>query len=557
MSSLSIKDAVRLAREHQLAGRFADAEALYRAVLERWPNHADALHLMGLLAHQTGKHDRAVELIRQAIEARPLRAGYHHNLGIILRTLGRTEEATRSFRRAIALEPGAADALSELGTCLMELDRIGEAEAAFRRAISLKPDWADAHNRLAGLLGATGRHNEAVEAAHRAIALNPEASESHNNLGASLISLGRYDDAQTAIETALRLDTKRPEAWSNLASLRKAQGDLDGALEAYDRAIELRSDLAAEARWNRSLVRLLKGDLAGGFEEFQWIRQSPLYPQAPVYRQPQWDGANLEGRRIVLWAEQGLGDTIQFARYAPLVAQRGGRVHIVCAESLKTLLQTVPSVERVCGEGEALPDFDVHCAMLLLPQIFRTTLNSIPAEVPYLSADPRKVESWRSRVNAEDGLLKAGVAWAGSPAHRDDRARSCAADELFPLTQVTGVRLFSLQKGSAARQGSQFRLAITDLTHDLHDFADTAALIANLDLVITVDTAVAHLAGAMAKPVWLMLPWVPDWRWMMGRSDSPWYPTARLFRQPAAGDWKTVIGSVARALESFSKGEAP
>jgi hypothetical protein len=319
---------------------------------------------------------------------------------------------------------------------------------------------------------------------------------------------------------------------------------LDEAEASFRRAIELRTDFA-DAHNDLAMCLLLRGDFSQGWQEYEWRWKLPeirrIDPKIPG---PAWDGSPLDGESIFLHAEQGFGDTIQFARYIPMVAQRGARVILACQPEVAPLIRQIEGIERIILPGEPRPACDTHLPLLSLPRIFETRLDTIPAKVPYIHADPERAEHWKSRLAEHAGSLKVGLCWSGRAMHSRDIFRSIPPEQLAPLASVEGVRFFSLQKGAATAPP----IPLIDPTPELHDFSDTAALINNLDLVITVDTAVAHVAGAMGKPVWLLLSFCPDWRWLLERPDSPWYPTARVFRQASAGDWRAVMLDVANAL---------
>jgi tetratricopeptide (TPR) repeat protein len=350
------------------------------------------------------------------------------------------------------------------------------------------------------------------------------------------------------------LQPDRSETYQTLGFILAEQGDREAALAAYEQAISLKPD-NAEAHKNRSLIWLLQGKLAEGWAEYEWRWKCPELPERP-FKQPLWDGSPLEGRTILLHAEQGLGDTIQFIRYAPLVRDRGGKVVVVCQRPLVGLLASCSGIERITAQGDPLPAFDVHAPLASLPRIFGTTLAAVPANVPYLSADARLVERWRQELAPQRGF-KIGIAWQGSPKYRSDAQRSIPLEQFEPLARVPGVQLYSLQKGAGAEQLGRVaaRFAVVDLGGRLDEttgpFLDTAAAIKNLDLVISSDTSIPHLAGALGAPVWLALPCAPDWRWLLDRDDSPWYPSMRLFRQPARGDWQSVFRRMAAELEQI------
>jgi tetratricopeptide (TPR) repeat protein len=468
--------------------------------------------------HQSGLLAEAQVLYRAVLKAQPGDATSMHLLGVLSGQMGDCAAAVRLIRRAIALREDVADYHSNLGSFLIELRQEGAAIAACRRAIALNPDIAEAHLNLGVALAARDELEAAIASFRRAIDLKPDYAQAHNNLGAALKDLGR----------------------------------LEGAADSLREAIAHSGDFA-NAQWNLGLLNLLKGNFAEGWRgyeqrlklpENQWLTKR--------FSQPLWNGEELNGRTILLLAEQGLGDTIQFVRYARLVARRGGRVIVFAPPSLRRLLARVEGIERVVCDRDALPKFDVQCPLLSLPRIFQTRLENIPAEIPYLSADPELAGGWSRRLSAQDRRRRIGLVWAGGSNHKRDRVRSVAPSLFSPLAAVSDARFFSLQKGEAGEQKKLLpaELELIDWTSGLGDFADTAALVAHLDLVITVDTAVAHLAGAMGKPVWLALPFILDWRWMLERMDSPWYPTMRLFRQPRRGDWCSVMQEMTTALRA-------
>jgi hypothetical protein len=405
----------------------------------------------------------------------------------------------------------------------------------------------EAHNHLGHALKEAHRLDEAIAACRRAIQLKPDYAEAYNNLGAALGELGRIDEAMAACNRALQLQPDYAEAHSNLGIAHADKGQFDEAIAAYNRAMQLQPDFVG-VHWNISLVWLLLGDFQQGWPEFEWRWKSKWLRLQRAFTQPRWDGSPLGGKTILLHSEQGLGDTIQFARYAPLVAQRGGHVILSSPPALARLLESLTGLGQIIAEGNALPRFDVHCPLLSLPLVMGTDcLAAIPGDVPYLRPPTDGQAAWKKRLSADDANLKIGLAWAGRP-HPLGRSIPLAA--LAPLASIPGVSFHSLQTGPAAQQAHEppAKMKLIDYSSDLHDLADTASLIANLDLVITIDTAVAHLAGAMGKPVWTMLKFVPDWRWLLNRSDSPWYPTMRLFRQQRLGNWTDVIAAVAERL---------
>jgi tetratricopeptide (TPR) repeat protein len=450
-------------------------------------------------------------------------------LGATLKLRGRHGEAFRAMHRAAELLPDDEEAQSNLGAALADANELQAAERVHRRALQINPRYAPAYSNLGGVLCRKGRLAEA-EACHRqALAIQPDYAEGHNNLGSTLNDQGRIEEA----------------------------------VASYRRALEIKPDFA-QAHWNESMCKLLLGNFTEGWKQYEWRRlvKPASFSRSELlerhFAQPQWLGSEpLQGKTILLHAEQGLGDTIQFCRYAALAADKGATVILQVPIALKALLTELAGVTYVAAEGETLPPFDFHCPLLSMPLAFGTRLASIPATIPYLFADPAKVGAWRDKLGTagslQSGLLRIGLAWAGNPLHRNDLNRSIPLADFLAIANGHGhgqAGFYCLQKElkPADRVLLDAHREIQYFGNDLHDFADTAALIDLMDLVITVDTAVAHLAAAMGKPVWILLPFQPDWRWLRDREDSPWYPTARLFRQPAMGAWESVLDKVRHAL---------
>jgi tetratricopeptide (TPR) repeat protein len=589
MAQLTIQQAFDLALQHHQAGRLQEAEQLYRQVLAQQPERADAMHNLGLIAHQVGRNDVAVELIRRAIVLNPNNAEAYNNLGNVLKNKGEFDDAIDAYRRAIALNPNFPEVHSNLGNALKDKGQLEEAIAAYRQAIALNPNLPGVHNNLGNALKDKGQLDEAIAAYRQAIALNPNFPEVHSNLGNALKDKGQLEEAIAAYRRAIALRPNYAEAHSNLGNALKERGQLDEAIAAYRRAIALRPNYAEahnnlggvlidqgrldeaiaayrraiafrpgypEAHSNLSLSLLTSGDFQQGWEEHEWRWKCKDFSSPRRnFAQGQWDGCPLENRTILLHAEQGAGDAIQFIRYLPLVAQRGGRIIIECHTELQRLFRTMAGSHQVMAPTQPMPAFDLHCPLVSLPRVFGTNLGNIPKDVPYLHPDAEDAGRWQHRPGEQAPAVKVGLGWAGNPRHKNDRNRSIKLARLAPLGQLPGVRFFSLQKGAAAAEAKTPPpgMELVDWTEELKDFADTAALIANLDLVIAVDTAVVHLAGAMGKPVWTLLPFNSDWRWLLERQDSPWYPTMRLFRQPSRGDWDGVMTRVVEALSLWIK----
>ncbi|HZB93031.1 MAG TPA: tetratricopeptide repeat protein, partial [Stellaceae bacterium] len=477
------------------------------------------------------------------------------NRGIALHHLGQFAAALASFDRALALAPGLADAHANRASALRELRHLPEALASFRRAARLQSGNAEMQANLAraltdraAALAATGQFDEALAAAEEALERRPDLAEAHHNRSLALHARGRFDAALASAERALALRPGFAEAHHNRGVVLQAMARFDEALGSYQEALRHRPDFAA-AHCAEGSCRLLCGDLEQGWAKYEWRWQADG-AGARAFSVPQWRGnADLAGKTILLHAEQGFGDTIQFCRYAPLVAQQGASVLLEAQPPLLPLLRTLAGPVQVVAQGETLPAFDLHSPLLSLPLAFGTTLDTIPASIPYLAASPDRIDKLAMLLPPPTSL-RVGLVWSGNPAHRNDRNRSMALERLAPLLAVPDIACVSLQRDLRADEAAALPRypAVCPLGAALGDFADAAAIVASLDLVIAVDTAVAHLAGALGKRCWLLLPHLPDWRWLLDREDSPWYPTLRLFRQPAPGDWDSVIARVAGEL---------
>ncbi len=462
---------------------------------------------------------------------------------------GRLSQAEQIYRQILARQPAHADALHFLGVINAQKGRHGDAVDLIGRAIAFKPRDADALYNLGKALRAVGRLEESIAAYRRAIVLDPGSSEIRNNLGVALQANGQLDEAVDVFRQATELPASTAEAHNNLGSLTPPESlmrpsPLTVKPLLYDPATP-RHIRILPWRYSRGGISYQLGmNTSGGW------KCAKLTPDRRAFVQPEWDGRPLEGATILLRAEQGFGDAIQFIRYMPLVARRGGNIVVECQKELQRLVQSAAADSKVLARGEPLPPFDLHCSLMGLPRLFGTTIETIPRRVPYLTADLEKTAQWRERLASASDSLKVGLAWAGSKTNTKDRERSIPLSALAPLAGFANVRFHSLQKGKHASllSDAPAGLEITDWTEELKDFADTAALMCNLDLIISVDTAVAHLAGALGKTTWVLLSSAPHWCWLVDREDSPWYPTARLFRQTKKDDWQSVVERVADAL---------
>ncbi|HVW53469.1 MAG TPA: tetratricopeptide repeat-containing glycosyltransferase family protein [Trinickia sp.] len=563
-----IDQLLREAVELQQNGALAEAETVYGEILALRPRHFDALQLLGALALQTGRHEEGVAWLSKALEVDPRHAHVHSNLAFALNALGRHDAALAAANRALALKSGFADALNNRGMALAALERPGEALASFEKALSAKPDFPEAWSNRSCALRDLGHPQDAVASCDQAIALRPNYAEAWSNRGNALSDLNRPLEAQASYERALTAASNLADAWNNLGLTYVDMNRHADALACYERALALAPD-SAETHWNRALCLLQTGELATGFAEYEWRwRRKRIAPSRRDFDAPLWLGDTpLDGKTILLHAEQGLGDTLQFCRYARLVAAQGARVVLEVQPELTRLLAGLDGVSELVTAGEALPPFDCHSPLLSLPLALHTTIATIPARTPYLLADCAASARFRTRIEEVAGApsLKVGLVWAGGhrphvpELRKNDARRSLAYDRFAPIVEVPGVQFFSLQKGenaahqlSAMRERHEPSQRVIDWTSELTDFADTAALVDNLDLVISVDTSTAHLAGALNKPVWILNRLDTCWRWMLEREDSPWYPSARLFRQPALGDWDSVIESIASALTALA-----
>jgi tetratricopeptide (TPR) repeat protein len=532
--------------------QFPEAEACFERLLQLQPDHADALYNLGNAKARQGDLPAAIACYRSALDLKPTCPEFHFNLARALQATGELQEAATALREAAALAPSDADTHHHLGIVLLELEDFPAAADAFHRTLTLRPDFPEALSNLAVALQQQDDYANAGNLLRRAIALKPSLAEAHCNLGGNLWRLGDLAGAVDSCRRAVELNPTLRRAHSNLAHALSDQGDLDAAMESYRRAVALEPE-CSELHHYIAIAQLLRGEFSLGWQGYEnrWQTKG-LRKFRRDFSQPLWRGEPLAGRRILLHAEQGLGDTLHFVRYVPLVAERGGDVLLEVPPELRRVLSGIAGAAEILTRGETLPDFEWHCPLLSLPLAFHTELGTIPANVPYLRTDPAAVHNWSQQLPR--GGLRVGLVWAGSPKHTRDPQRSLHVAQFQPLTQIPGASFYSLQKGPSAAQLRQALpgIRLIDLAPQLHDFTDTAALLSTLDLLVTVDTAAAHLAGALGKPVWILLTHTPDWRWLLDREDSPWYPTARLFRQPAPGDWHSVIARVAAELEQLT-----
>jgi len=430
--------------------------------------------------------------------------------------------------------------------------RLPDAERLYRQILAAEPTHAASMLRLGMMAREVGRRDVALDLLRRAINLNPHSAEAYYYLGVALIDVGELNDAIAALGRSVALQPDSAAAQSNLGVALYETARFEQAIAAYRRSIQLGPD-SASAHWNLAIALLILGRLPEGWDEFEWRLKFPELALSRDFPSPQWTGEELSNKTLLLYTEGGFGDAIQFVRYVPRLRGRAKTVILECQPTLAKLFSDLPGVDRVVQLGQSLPEFDYHIPLQSLPRLFKTDLTNIPSNVPYLNVAPDDRSRWSTRIPS-DGRLKVGLVWAGSPRPKiTDDIRTRGLDVFAPLGRVPNVHLFSLQKGPESTLARPPGLELTDFTAELNDFTDTAGLIANLDLVISVDTSVAHLAGALAKPVWVLIPFIPDFRWLIGRTDSPWYPTMRLFRQKRRDDWESVIADVTTALAEAAR----
>jgi tetratricopeptide (TPR) repeat protein len=502
-----VSETISLVKQYLKSGSYVIAGQLCGKILAENPNHAEALHLMSITSYHKGQHVLASELIHKAVFSDPHNPEYYYNLGIILAALGHMEKAVTAYQNAINLQPGYSEAINNLGLMLYDQDKLEESIVLFQQAICAKPDFTN--------------------------------------------------------------------AWYNLGMALHAHGRPEEAIDAYNQVLKLIPDSAA-TRFNRSISLLLTENFEEGWDEYEWrFRSSGKKTDGlPGKSLRRWDGASLNRKRILVNDEQGIGDTLQFIRYLPMLKERGGTVMFETSKPLKGLLEKFSGLDELVEPspvGMSKIEFDLYVPLMSLPGIFKTTLKTIPDRIPYIFPSKKKIELWQDRINKHtfnvgivwagnptvnyqqaglSGLEHVDLAWAGNPSNKIATRRSNRLECFAPIAGIEGVQLYGLQKGAAAEQVKELSnlISVINLGEDFDDFSDTAGVIAGLDLIISVDTSVAHLAGAMGKPVWVLIPYVPDWRWMLDREDSPWYPSMRLFRQQKRGDWGAVFHQIAHEL---------
>jgi tetratricopeptide (TPR) repeat protein len=533
-------------------GDQSGAEMAYRLAISARPAYAAAHSNLGNLLQETGNLDEALSSHVRAVELGPEAATYHFNLANVLKEFNQLDAALASYDRALGLEPHYVAAWGNKSGVLMDLGRFEEALFGYERSIALQPQDAKGHSNRGNALVALRRLDHAIASFERSIEIDPDDPQSHMNMGNALIAVGRSEAAIECLMRAVSIDPGCAEAYSNLGSALKAVGRFSDAFNSYDHAIRLEPALA-EAHWNKGLTQLLLGDFGNGWCSYEWRWKTKESLRAGRhFAQPLWVGQEpLAGKTILVHCEQGLGDTIQFCRYLPLLAAQGASVVFELPQVLLGLLQNLSSVDRFILQGVALPRTDIHCPLLSLPLAFKSTPDTFPSRGGYLEPEPLKLARWSDWLG-EKTKPRIGLVWSGNEQHKNDHNRSIPLASMLPHLPAQ-FEYVSLQR--EVKYSDQCHLGLNpQIRHvgaGLEDFTDTAALCSLMDLVISVDTSVAHLSGALGLQTWVLLPNLPDWRWLLNREDSPWYSTARLYRQAADRDWGKVLARVSAALNDF------
>ncbi len=507
-----------LARQYQQSGHLQAAAELCRQLVEQRPKHAEGLHLMGIISHQEGDLIAAMDYVRRAIKVKGTVPIYHSNLGEMCRQAGRLDEAIAAGKRALELQPNLPPTLNNLGIAYFDREEFAVSERYYRRALALDPNFAEAHNNLGNALRQQHKFEEAIPEYTRAMELKPGYADAAANLGGVLHIAGRFEEAMSSYRWALTLLPNQPHAHTGLG-----------------------------------ILYLLHGDFERGWPEYEWRLLMPesrhVAPPGPA-----WDGSNPAGLRILVYGEQGFGDALQFCRYLPMLRDLGATVLLRLPAPVAGLIgDSMPGID--VSADQELPAYDCHCALVSLPHRFQTRMNTIPNPIGYLRARPETAAKWAARLGTGPEL-KIGVVWTGNPRHVNNRYRSVPAEALLPLLGIEGAKVFSLQVGARHAELTKCSKGVVpDFSAELTSYAETAGVIANLDLVVTICTSVAHLTGAVGTPLWVLLNAVPDWRWMLEREDNPWYPSARLFRQRKPGEWTDVIERMAAELRAVVSGD--
>ncbi len=526
------------------------AISIYHQLLPIEPNSPQIYNNLGAALRYQERWQEAAECYQRAIQLQPDCAAAYNNLGDVLIKLERLDQAVARFRDSIRIEPDHFNARRNLGYALSESGLYEEALEHYNYAIQLRPDDAEAHLNVAATLWRMKKFNEAEQRYRHTLSLRPDYDEAYIGLGASQLNLGLSEEALVSFNEAVRLNPTYASAYGNRAQVQVALGEMEGAVDDLSEAIRLEPE---EGQWHlgRSLVRLMQGNYEEGWPEYEWRFKCKAFVR-PTCDKPLWDGSDLKGKTIALLAEQGLGDTVQFARYGSAIKQLGGKAVLVCQKPLVSLMSTCPNLDLVVAFGDPFPEVDVHLPLLSVAHLVSTTLETIPGEVPYVSPDQQLVEFWKNKMRHYPGF-KVGVVWQGNPDHPADYLRSFPLSKYAPLASVPGVQVFSLQKGFGREQLKNAGFPIVDLWDKVDEanatFTDTAAMLKSLDLLISADTSVIHVAGALAVPAWVLLGRFLEWRWLWGHQKTPWYPSLRLFRPQRRFHWDDVFTEVVVELK--------
>jgi tetratricopeptide (TPR) repeat protein len=531
--------------------RYNEALTSYDKALALKPDYVPAYNNRGNVLKALERYEEALASFDAALSLRPDFLDAHINRGSVLQALKRYGEALASYGKALVLDPNCAEAYYNRGNILNTLERHGDILSEYDKALDLNPDYVPAHNNRGNILKELERYEEALASFDTALSLEPDNVPAHNNRGIILKNLDRYEEALASYKKALTLKPNYAEAYNNMGGVLTGLRRYDDALACYEKAIALWPDYA-DANFNMGLLKLLLGDYEAGWLLHEWRWKTEQHKDnTRKFEQPLWLGEESPaGRTVLLHVDQGLGDVIQVARYVPMLAALGATVILEVPSSLVPLLNTLEGAAAVIAKGEDLPEFELQCPFMSLPLAFKTKIDTIPGRGPYLGVDPQKRLAWRERLGSKS-RRRIGLTWSGNANHKNDRNRSIGLRKLRPLLSLD-CEFHAVQKEARDEDRTILAEFVEMRSHEaeLHDFSETAALISELDLVITVDTSVAHLAGALGKEVWILIPYAPDYRWMTERSDSPWYPTARLFRQRSRGNWEDVITEVLSSLQS-------
>ena len=529
----------------------SNALAAFKKVTELNPDYADGFNNLGLTLQSTRRFGEAISCYKKALSIKPDFADAHNNLGNALKDEGNLKEAIKAYKKAISLRPNYAEAHNNLGVVFQEEGALTKAISCYKKALSIKPDFADAHNNLGNALKDEGNLKEAIKAYKKAISLRPNYAEAHNNLGVVFQEEGALTKAIECYKKAFSIKPNFADAYYNIANTLKEQRKLNEAIQTYKKAISLRPDYV-EANYNLSLVYLLNGKLEKGLKLYEWRyrKKREIRTRAPREKL-YWNGLEpIKGKRFLVYEEQGLGDIIQFCRYLPLLRKMGADLSFQVTKKLHSLIQTMDGDLKLTSSLPDEKELDFEAPLMSLPFLLNTTIKTIPNKIPYLFANPKKAVLWSKSFNEEN--FKVGVCWQGSK-NKIDVGRSFPLSLFEGISRLENVELISLHKGEGEKQINDIKFNLTTLGDDFDvgedSFIDTTAVMVSCDLIISSDTAIAHLAGALGKPTWVALKYIPDWRWMLEGDSNPWYPTVKLYRQRKQGDWQHVFDSMRRDLK--------